>query len=274
MNLKRLVRGLTPPLLAELYFRCCSGTYHTYIWDGIYAHYREVPVRGPGHVGGTWIEETQAHTRWIIAEAQKPATYPTYVSSYYSLMAILVATLRNPVRPVRILDFGGSMGCGYVQLMGSLSNDAQVEYHIVDNQQSCTIGSKLFRSEERVRFHSTLPKLAGTVDLLFLGSVLQYIEDYAGLLQQLLAYRPRWVLLVFHPIGDIPTFATAQNNIKGSVLAYWFFNVHEVVALFQQHGYRLIFRNLVERKFNMENFPVNYRLEQMSNLLFEVIEGV
>jgi hypothetical protein len=81
-------------------------------------------------------------------------------------------------------------------------------------------------------------------------------------------YQPQFFLFVDLASGDIPTYATAQKNIQGSVFPYWFINAREIVDLMADLGYKLIFRGLQDREFDQNNFSETYRLKRACNLLF------
>ena len=81
-------------------------------------------------------------------------------------------------------------------------------------------------------------------------------------------YKPQFFLFVDLASGEIPTYATAQKNVRGSVFPYWFINVREIVELMVGLGYKLIFQGLQDREFDQNNFPERYRLNSACNLLF------
>jgi putative methyltransferase (TIGR04325 family) len=268
MNLRQLLRRLTPPLLTDLYRHHRYGAHVGPIWDGVYQHYRDVPTSGPGYSGGPWLESTRVYTEWAIAEAKRQRMIPVGVTGYHSLMALLVAMLDQARRPVRVLDFGGGMGVGYAQLLSSLNDAIDIEYHVLDNPESCAIGTDLFRHDARIRFHHTLPEQLGRLDVLYMSGVIQFVEEYRGLIDRLINYHPAYVLYAYVPGGEIPTFATRQLNVRGSVIASWFIDSRELIDLMDRNQYSLLFKAASEREYDMSNFPIGYRLDRMGHLLF------
>lgn len=108
-----------------------------------------------------------------------------------------------------------------------------------------------------------------------MNSVLQYIENWKSLLSDLLGLKPKVVLLDDVPAGDIPTFATAQNYYESKLL-YWFFNVSEIITLFESYDYTLEYKSkffstvLGEiQEIPMSNFPAQYQLDHPCTLLFK-----
>ena len=102
-------------------------------------------------------------------------------------------------------------------------------------------GARVFQNDERIRFSDTLPRGVEKVDIVHLGSSLQYIEDWRALIGELARYRPHYFLLTDLLAGDIPTYATAQNYY-GSKIPCWFFNIQEIISTVAGEGFRALWR--------------------------------
>ena len=241
-----------------------------FIWDGIYESFTQVPVTGDGFASDAWLSETQRYTQAAaMALRNSRGEIAESVAQYQALFSLLVASM-NVQRPVRIVDCGGGMGIGFASLMRSVPEVGQLEYLVVDNKQSCERGRQLFADFPEVRFSSELPRSPKKVDVLVLSSVVQFVEDYEELLKELATLAPSFWFFTFVPAGDIPTFASAQLNVPGSVLPVWFFNVREFVAKIEALGYRLVFKSALDRVFDMSNFPATHQLTRHCNLLFRL----
>jgi putative methyltransferase (TIGR04325 family) len=239
-----------------------------FIWDGIYENFAQVPSLGDGFASDVWLSETQRYTQAaVMALRNNRGEIPENVAPYHVLFSVLVASL-SLERPVRVVDYGGGIGIGFASLRRSIRGQAAVEYLVVDNEQSCERGRQLFADFPKVRFTSELPRAAGVVDVLVLSSVLQFVENYEALLSELAGLGPRFWMFTFVPAGDIPTFATAQLNVPGSILPAWFFNVRELVEKVEALGYGLLFKSALDRVFDMSNFPPTHQLKRHCNLLF------
>lgn len=269
MSFKHWVKRLAPPLLTDLYRTFKQrGVSSPYVWEGVYRHYRDVPRSGAGYDSDRLVKDTIAHARTLLAACQEPHTIPTRVTSEHSLLPLLVSVICQGSSGVRVLDFGGGMGAAYVHVVHSVLSCGVVDYHVVDTAVVSQAGARLFGNDRRVHFHDSLPDHVDGLDIVHVSSALQYIEDYAGLLRRLCAYRPRYVLFVKLSSGDMPTYATAQRNLPGTTLPYWLINVHEIIALMSESGYSLIFKGALEKDYNQDNFPAEYRLGRACNLLF------
>lgn len=249
-----------------------------FIWDGIYESFAQVPVLGDGFASDAWLSETQRYTQAAaMALRNNRGEIAENVAQYHVLVSLLVAACGSRERPVRVVDLGGGMGVGFASLMRSIHSELRVEYLVVDNEESCKRGRQLFADFPEVRFCSELPGDParvdaahdfGNVDVLVLSSVLQFVEDYEEFLKELANVAPAFWFLTFVPAGEIPTFASAQLNVPGSVLPVWFFNVRELVARVEALGYRLVFKSALDRVFDMSNFPPTHQLTRHCNLLF------
>lgn len=240
-----------------------------FIWDGVYESFDQVPVMGQGFASDAWLADMERYTRTAITALRGgEGGVPENVPQYHALLALLVATLPAMDRPVRVLDFGGGMGIGFANVRRCMAAGMQLEYLIVDNEESCERGRRLLKDFSPVKFMSELPRDVETVDVIVLSSVLQFVEEYEKLLSDLATFRPSFWLFSFLPAGDIPTFASAQLNVPGSVLPVWFFNVTDLIEKIETLGYQLVFKSALDREFDMSNFPLTHQLPRQCNLLF------
>jgi putative methyltransferase (TIGR04325 family) len=241
-----------------------------FIWDGIYESFDQVPVAGEGFASDVWLADMERYTSTALMALRNEDGIPENVPQHHALSSILIASLAAERRPLRVIDFGGGMGVGIANLMrcGCLSGEMDCEYVVIDNEASCERGRRLFRDLASVKFMSELPREPGAVDVVVLSSVLQFVENYDDLLTRLASFAPRLWLFTFVPAGDIPTFATAQLNVPGSVIPSWFFNLPELIEKIEARGYELIFKSALDRVFDMSNFPLTHQLPRQCNLLF------
>lgn len=237
-----------------------------FIWDGIYERFDEVPVIGQGFASEAWLSDMERYTRSAVAAiGNGSVSIPENVPQYHALLASLVASCD---RPVRILDFGGGMGIGFANVRRCTSNGLALDYLVVDNEASCARGRQLLKDFPSVTFTPDLPEESTGVDIMVLSGVLQFVEDYENLLTTLAKHQPSLWLFTFLPAGDIPTFASAQRNVPGSILPVWFFNLDELKTKIEALGYRLVFKSALDRVFDMSNFPSTHQLPRQCNLLF------
>lgn len=261
--IRHVLKRLAPPVLVDLVRGAKSFT-PACTWEGIYPHLREVPVQHATYDHGERIREMASQAGELLAQVRagrKPALW-------HDTLATVAATVGAGRRSVRVVDFGGATGTGFIQLLATLPQATPVEYHIVDLPGMCAAGREVFAGESRIQFHAALAEVQGQPDIVYVNSVLQYIDDYAGQLRALAALRAPWLLLARTATGNFPTFATRQLNLPGQVLPYWFINREEIGTILQGAGYRLAFEGMADRDYDQSNFPETHRVGRMRHLLF------
>lgn len=121
-------------------------------------------------------------------------------------------------------------------------------------------GCRLFEQDGRIHFHHSPPDKLPNVDIVLVKNALEYVDDYAGVLKTLCAYRATWFLFLELFAGDFPTYASAQLNMPGTVMPCWFTNANEIIGIMEQCGYALIFEGVMDERVNQDNFPEEFRL--------------
>jgi putative methyltransferase (TIGR04325 family) len=266
MSIAGFVRRITPPVLLDIFKRGQAGGN---IWEGIYPHHRDVPIAGQRFDGETWIGKTQAYTEQILTSSKKYGTIPTEVTGEHMLLPLLASlACQDSGGSVRILDFGGGMGIAYIHLISSLVNCDSIDYHVVEREGICEGGARLFEDDKRIHFYPELPTELPDLDIVYMSSALQYVEEYPSLLKTLCAFGAKYFLFVKLSAGDFPTYATAQKNVPGTTLPYWFINVGEIIGVMAAGGYSLLYKSALEQEYDQSNFPEEYRLGRTCNLLF------
>lgn len=245
-----------------------------HIWSGIYHTFSDVPLVGKGHEGDDWIQNSIKKATEAIELARKKQTVSPVAINRDTQLPLLVALFAVSQDSVTVLDFGGGLGMTYLSVICAQEHPENVDYHILELGSICAAGRKLFRDDAHVHFHTELPDNIRSIDIVHVGSSLQYVEDWKGQLARLASYHPAYFLLEDLYAGEIPTYATAQYYY-GSHMPCWFFNIHEVIGVMKSNGYRLQFRSTymakilgLEQESPQDNFPKSHRLGHACNLLF------
>lgn len=230
-------------------------------YSGVYASFEDVAEVGGGHEDDEWARTCEQYSRWAIAKNES-GFIPAAVSNETALLPLLISVSRA----TRILDFGGAMGFSYIAAKYGAMRGID-RYVIVEHPKVCALGRELFKDNVRVEFFERIPQ--EQFDVVLIGSSLQYISDYKGLLRTLTDLKPRWFLVTKLPAGENVTFVSAQVNLPGKRLASWLFNARELVSDMDSLNYKLIFRSANDGPVNQEKLEPKYRLGQFGNLLFE-----
>jgi putative methyltransferase (TIGR04325 family) len=247
--------------------------YNGPIWEGVYHSFNEVPVEGSGHDGEIWSRRSLKQIEAVFEEAGGSSPLPPTSNYRESLLPLLTSLVYNK-NGVRILDFGGGIGFAYYQTIYGLTRNKGIEYHIVERESVCKAGTDFFKTKQpRPLFFTELSQTEGPYDIIHLGSVIHYVEDWKQLLSQLCLLSRRYLLLVDVPAGNIPTFVTVQHYY-GAKIPAWFFNIEEILRAIKSFGCDLIFKSVyqstilgVEQDLPMHNFEHKYQLKRTCNLL-------
>jgi putative methyltransferase (TIGR04325 family) len=241
-----------------------------YIWKGIYSDFREVPAVGQGHAAQDYIEITRSHTRAVWHQFRSGSTKPPEIPSDFASFPLLASITGLQGRRLTILDVGGGMGLGYIYLRASAPWLEEIKYSVVEVEEVSRAGREVFQGDQQIQFLREFPSKEelGPVDLVQFCSSLQYMEDYQAALTKACSYGARFLYLLKIPVGDFPTFVTAQHNLPGSVIPVWFINHQALVSLCREQGYSLVFHATHDRDFDTTNFAPAYRMKRYSHLLF------
>lgn len=235
------------------------------VWRGVYARFADVPSAGPGHEGD-WVRQlrqaAELSVRALRANERPPG------DGERALLPLLCAVCAADGHGVKVLDFGGGMGTSFVDVRLALPPDVPLGYTIVEIDAVCQAARGLYTPTDGVAFITTVPDQLADLDVVHIRTALQYVDDYRGLLVRLLRLRPRYVLLAKLAAGEIPTFATAQLNLPGSVVPCWFHDVREVVAIAHSEGYSLRMRTPSDDRIRGLAIPETHRIERAMNMLF------
>jgi putative methyltransferase (TIGR04325 family) len=248
--LRRILKRLTPPIIVDLYRAACPAP----TWTGIYDHANLVPPGGDHAREAAWPLLARTTSREAIADANAAEEDSEH---RFLGIAAAVACHANGGR-LRVLDFGGGLGVGYRYLKAVLSGRVEIDYHIIELDWACVHGTRLF--QDAVRFHRSLPDGLASVDIIYVCETLQYVADWKALLTRLCSYNARLILLADIYTGDFPTYATAQINIRGYRLPFWFVNLNDLIGTMNASGYGLVLSEPTYADVDQRSLPVALRL--------------
>ncbi len=248
------------------------------VWNGVYNSFADAPAQGSGFSGETWSSRTyeQADAEKQSLESDDAEIEAVRFKQY--LLAPIAATLLDSNACLRVIDFGGGMGNGYVAMRATLRGDAQLDYHIVELLEVCAKAQDLFGPEEGPVFHRDFPTAENRFDLAHVGSALQYADDWRDVLAKLAGYQPSFILLSDLLAGDIETFVTLQYYY-GDLIPMRFFCMDEVMRAMDDLGYTMVFQAPYARRIlgsdgalPMDNFPPERRIDYARHVLFKALD--
>ncbi|MBF0447827.1 MAG: methyltransferase, TIGR04325 family [Magnetococcales bacterium] len=236
------------------------------IFSGIYDTFEETRANDRPFESAGWFDNVREKVRQAYERGM--------VDEQYVLP--LLAALAGQNERITILDFGGGVSAIYPQVLDALPTGTQLDFHVVDTAASCREGRDCHRGDNRIQFHEQLPDNLQDIQIVHLGSVLQYIDDWQGLLRTLAKLQADYMLISDAMVGPFASFVTVQDYY-GQKIPFRFTNLDELVQFFDgQLDYRLCYKSKylpsiqgTKGFYKMDNFSQPYRLELSSHLLFK-----
>lgn len=259
---KKIVKILMPNLLLtqiRIFKEVRNRMRRTY--SGVYANFKDAPKIRDGYVDDEWPLVAEKYSQWAVAKNQS-GFVPAAVYGEIALLPLLISISEV----TRILDFGGATGFSYIATTFGAMRSIK-RYVVVEHPKVCEIGRSFFKNDPKIEFLDQIPN--EKFDLVFMGSSLQYVENYKKLLSSLADLSPKYIFITKIPAGENNTFVSTQVNLPRMQFTSWIFNAKELVDYMFTLNYKLIFRSANEIQINQGNVDSKYRLERQGNFLFE-----
>ncbi len=242
------------------------------VWEGIYNSFREAPFIGDGFHGNLWINKSLEKITTIKNDFYEKGY--SFSTCRNFVLPVLASMLYAKGKKTKILDVGGGLGFEYYPILQSLTSEKNFEFHVLDVEEICLAGTRFFKKQQNIMFHSKLPEHINDFDIIHLGSSLQYIENWQYFLGRLCKLTPMYIVFTDLLAGDINTFITIQNYYS-SKIPVCFFNIDEIISVLNNKHYNLIYKTIylasirgVEQKLPLKNFPKEFRIDHSLNCIF------
>jgi putative methyltransferase (TIGR04325 family) len=103
------------------------------IWEGVYENWDLAPADDDVFASDIWVDKISQQALKIFESYHSPDELPLNTPIHENALPLASAMLSlNDLEPLRVLDFGGGMGTGYLYLKTSLYAQKLIEYHIVE----------------------------------------------------------------------------------------------------------------------------------------------
>jgi putative methyltransferase (TIGR04325 family) len=204
--------------------------------------------------------------------------HPEYIRYHAQLIgrlrssdyAVLYWLSRIQADPIRILDFGGSVGNLFYSYLRYLrTRDNQIEWTVFDLPATIAIGKDIAstKHERNLSFTSSLDTVKGEHIVLVSGAF-HYWEKSIGEFLDQFSTRPRDVIINRVPVHQKqPSFITLQYK-RNFAHPCFVWNMNEMISEFAKLGYSLVDRWLApELQLRMPLFP-EHNIPAYSGLYF------
>ena len=163
--------------------------------------------------------------------------------SWGALSGLLFAAANNH-DSLTVLDFGGSLGSCYFQNKNALKSVKRLSWNIVEQSHFVSAGKDIF-SNDQLSFFEDIEEYKRSnpkTDVLFLSSVIQYIDKPYNLLKLLLDVDPSIIIVditTFTNLGrDIITIQKVPPVIYDASYPCWFFDQKNFIQFFIENGFQ------------------------------------
>lgn len=226
-----------------------------------------------------YIQNQKQKIESILKDIKKNKKISPYYYQHTKNMVNWVNAMKQ--KKLRILDFGGGWGIGYVNLIEKLKDKKlkDIEYHIYDLKKICEIGNILFNGSpligNQIKYHHNLKSLKyNKFDLIFLGSSLQYLQDIKKNLKFITNIDCKNIMLIDVYAGEITSFCALQNYYKEKI-PHWFLNYNYLNNFFKKK-FNLAYQGISDTnrmgrigRMDMSNYENKNRIEYSLNLIYQ-----
>jgi len=242
------------------------------VWEGIYNSFAEAGGDSDAFNSDIWIDKQKSR----ILKALEDCHTKNTVSKDYPLPLVVAMALAQKEQ-LKILDFGGGMGLQYLEMIAKVpDSQSNVDYFVVDGKSSIDNRPTKLNQFSRLYFLQDFNDINSAVDIIHIGSTLQYIEGWQELLQSLVdKFRPKYFVFSDLLAGDVPTFVSHQIFYEKRI-PHMFLNLSDFCdfmtkkfnmnLLFKTKFIRLILNQ--EEIFPNFALPEKYQIDRSCNLVF------
>lgn len=242
------------------------------VWEGVYTSFVEAGGDLDAFDSDIWIDKQKCKVQIALESYQDNNT----ISKDYPLPTV-IAMLLSQQDKLRVLDFGGGMGLQYLDIISKVPEaKGRLEYYVVDGKASIANRPSALNQFINLHFCSELDDLNIKADIIHIGSTLQYIEDWKGLLQSLVdKFKPKYFVFSDLAVGDIKTFITHQVFYEKRIPVRMM-NVIEFINILTKLSFCLMYKTYFETTILGHNelpnhsLPKDYRIKHSLNMVFKV----
>lgn len=199
------------------------------LWEGVYStqHNASENLR---NFSNELSENSLSRYKWI--EKQRYLLEEAWVGKVHRTFSLPKTLQLNS--KITILDFGGGIGWGFPLV---LANFSPIEYYIVETEDSVNTFSKYWWNDFPV-FTSNYRTIKKKVDVIYVNSVLQYLENNQTLIDLIKHFIPEKVVIDEIVASKSKEFFSLQNHWD-TQLIYRFLNLNDLAIDIGRCGYSL-----------------------------------
>jgi putative methyltransferase (TIGR04325 family) len=244
MSVKNMIRMWCPPILLS-WARQVSG-HGGIVYEGDYVSWASAQRASTGYDSAAIFQRVRnAALKVKRGEAVFERDSVCFYEEEYRWpsLACLLAIAAGLPGHLRVLDLGGSLGSYYYQHRKFIRMLEKVRWSVVEQKHFAACGRDEFQ-DECLRFFETVGECLseGPVDVVFLSSVLQYLERPYAMLAMLAGAKIRYLLIDRTPFIEEAQDRLTVQHVPDFHASYpaWFFSRQKFRQAIEEAGYRTI----------------------------------
>lgn len=240
MNLKKLIKSLTPPLISSMVSGKKKDTSGS-VFSGNYESYEEAAAKSLGYDDESIVEKVkQALLKVKNGTAVYERDSVLFDKIHYSwpLLAILQNIALQNGLSLSLIDFGGSLGSSYYQNIHFLKYLKHIEWKVVEQPIFIEKGRQHFE-DDQLKFYPSINDAigSGSPSTMLLSGVLQYLPKPYDLIEQILQLELKHLVLdrtaFVRGNSDRITVQEVSESIVPSSYPCTFFNQTKFLQMIQ-----------------------------------------
>ncbi len=250
-----MIKELLPPVVVRYLSSFLYG------WTGNYASWEAAQKKCPGYdsdVIFNKVKDSLLKVKNGEAIFERDSVLFDKVQYSFPLLSALSLVAINDNLKLKVLDFGGSLGSAFYQNKKMLENLNELSWNIIEQKHFVEEGIKTFADDKLSFFHTIDDCLQErSINVILLGSVLQYLENPSKLMEDILAKRVDNIIIDRTPIfknnKDRITIQKVPKNIYEAQYPCWILNEQKMISQICDAGYEMIFDSESPEHLNLND---------------------
>ena len=247
------------------------------VWNGVFQSFEEAGGDSDAFDTERWIQTQQLLVR---EQLRRLSTHQLMAQDYP--LSVMVGMLLPQHKTLSILDFGGGMGQLYLTLLSALPEAVEkIRYHVVDGKASIDNRPHDLNQFSHLFFYDNTNEIdESKIEVIHIGSTLQYIENWQDLLNFLnKRFKPNYYVFSDTMVGEVPNFVSHQQYYDKKIPVQ-FLNEQLFMQFMLQHlKLRLLYKTKYQGTILGQNdifpnqaLPNQYQIDRTYHFIFSASE--